>query len=261
MADELRLALAELHQKERKLLKAPAWTAPIKESLYPKIPKQVYTALTAAFEKSFRMLFIHGSSILEKTISMQEISQKLSLHELQMELFPNRKTLRLHSRQVKQSLAGGNAFAVLSGAGLGLLGFGLPDIPLFTALLLRCMLKTAAQYGIDWHSTQEQCYLLRLMRTALSHGDSRRVANLYLERTFSEPDLQLEQEISRTSAVLAQSLLAEKFVQGMPLIGTVGAAVNHVVYRKIAAWSCVKYQKRYLLQQIQLREQKNICPV
>ncbi len=58
----------------------------------------------------------------------------------------------------------------VSGIGLGVLGIGLPDIVLFTALMLRSVYEIALNYGFDYHSKQEKRFVLLLIQGALSYG-------------------------------------------------------------------------------------------
>lgn len=58
------------------------------------------------------------------------------------------------------------------GIGLGVLGIGLPDIPLFTGMVLKSIYETAISYGFPYDTEEEQCYILKLISTALSRGDT-----------------------------------------------------------------------------------------
>lgn len=56
--------------------------------------------------------------------------------------------------------------ALLEGVGLGILGIGLPDIPLFLGALLRGFYQIALSYGVDVRQDEEQIYLLLLLACA-----------------------------------------------------------------------------------------------
>ncbi len=62
----------------------------------------------------------------------------------------------------------------VEGIGLGLLGIGLPDIPLFTAMILKVFMKSPFLRGTGYSHPQEErrFLLLQLIRTALSHGEA-----------------------------------------------------------------------------------------
>ena len=60
----------------------------------------------------------------------------------------------------------------------------------------------------------------------------------------AEPDL--EAETDAASRALAGRLLTAKFVQGLPLVGAVGGAVNLTMYRRVSSYGARKYRKRFL---------------
>ena len=68
-----------------------------------------------------------------------------------------------------------------AGVGMGLFGVALPDIPLFTAMLLKALYETAESFGFDHSSLSEQLYVLRLLETALSDGEDLRRNNQALD--------------------------------------------------------------------------------
>lgn len=51
---------------------------------------------------------------------------------------------------------------------------------------------------------------------------------------------------------MANSLLLEKFIQGIPVIGAVGGAVNNSIYKKISNFSMIKYKKRYIKDKLKI---------
>ena len=55
-----------------------------------------------------------------------------------------------------------------------------------------------------------------------------------------------DEEIDLTAAALADALLVEKFVQGIPIVGAVGGVVNTAVYSRVAKLAAIKYKQRYL---------------
>jgi hypothetical protein len=93
--------------------------------------------MNTAFSKAFSLIFDKGTSIIEKTYKKDELEK-----DFQVDLYSTRirgtgKSLKKLSN--KADIAGGVNLAVsgVSGIGMGLLGMGLPDIPVFTAMILR----------------------------------------------------------------------------------------------------------------------------
>ena len=56
----------------------------------------------------------------------------------------------------------------------------------------------------------------------------------------------LEEETKTAATLLAQKQLAVKFVQGLPVVGVVGGAVNFSAAGRVSQWGALKYKKRFL---------------
>ena len=61
-----------------------------------------------------------------------------------------------------------------------------------------------------------------------------------------EVSCSVEEEIAAACRALAGRLLTAKFVQGIPLVGAVGGAVNLTLYRRVSYYGALKYRKRFL---------------
>ena len=61
----------------------------------------------------------------------------------------DRKSLKSFSRQAAGSGAGNTLASAAAGIGMGLLGIGIPDIPLLTGMMLRSIYETALHYGFS----------------------------------------------------------------------------------------------------------------
>ncbi|MBR0481448.1 MAG: EcsC family protein, partial [Firmicutes bacterium] len=58
----------------------------------------------------------------------------------------------------------------IGGIGLGAAGIGLPDIPIFTAVLLKGVYEVALHYGYEYDSEKEKYFVLRIIEVALLYG-------------------------------------------------------------------------------------------
>lgn len=64
------------------------------------------------------------------------------------------------------------AVSAAEGLGLGLLGVGLPDIAIFTAMLLRGVYETALYFGFSYDTPEERFFILCLLEASVSRGSS-----------------------------------------------------------------------------------------
>ena len=66
-----------------------------------------------------------------------------------------------------------------------------------------------------------------------------------------------EEQIKRTSLVLAEEMLYLKFVQGIPLVGIAGGFSDVIYQKKITDYVQMKYKRRFLLEKRNISE-KNL---
>jgi len=115
--------------------------------------------------------------------------------------------------------------------------------------LLKSIYEVALSYGYTYDTQEEQIFILKLIETALSHGEQLAQNNMELnlwmreERTFS---ISRNEQIRRTSDALAGELLYLKFVQGLPVVGMVGGVSDMVYQKRISDYAAVKYKRRFL---------------
>jgi hypothetical protein len=135
---------------------------------------------------------------------------------------------------------------------LVLLGMGLPDIPLFTALILKTIYEISLSYGYLYELEDERLYILSIVNAALTTGEEQKKYNFRVDAISHNIDnnfsmkYDMEKEIQRTSQILSDSMLASKFVQGIPLVAAVGSIANYRIINKISKYASIKYKKRYL---------------
>ena len=82
----------------------------------------------------------------------------------------SKKSLKAFGKKAEGS---GRVNLVVSGAGgvgMGLLGVGIPDIPVFTAMVLKSIYEIALNYGYEYESEGERRFILMLIQGAVSYG-------------------------------------------------------------------------------------------
>lgn len=120
--------------------------------------------------------------------------------------------------------------AGVQGVGLGLLGIGLPDIPLFTLTLLKTIRETAVSFGFAGTETDEQVWILRLIEASLSSGTELEERNRMLNQFIQEgawPDSPvLEQQMPANGAHAFPVHAVLEICSGIPLVGAVGGCMG-----------------------------------
>lgn len=237
--------LLKLDKKEQKQLNAPVKEPGFSAKLAEKVPPGLKSTLDAAFAKAFALVFTKGTPLIDKTYDKEAVAFRFDVSNYAVDRKTSRKTLRAVDKNASRTGLLSHGLSVVSGAGLGVLGIGLPDIPLFLGLLLRGLYETAQGYGFCYEEETERIYLLRLIRTALAQGEDRVRGTAALDISLCG-ETSLQEEIQLTAGALSDAMLVSKFLQGIPLVGITGGISNHIVYRQVLQFARLKYQQRYL---------------
>lgn len=234
--------------------------SPLMEKLQDKIPEKLSTTLETAFYKSFKVFFEKGNKYIEKTYNKDNKQFEFEINDYAIDKKLNNMSIKRLDKPSLYSNALNTSFSILEGGVLGALGIGLPDIPIFISLILKTINEVALSYGFDYNTVEEKAYILLLIQGALTKEDRQWEVNQELDALSDRvdhlrcSDIDLEEHIKTTSKVLSDTLLTAKFIQGIPLIGAVGGAVNFNVLQKIGRFSKLKYKKRYLLKKFGNKE-------
>ncbi len=234
--------------------------SPVMDKVQDKIPKQLKDTLDTAFYKGFQLVFEKGSPLIEKTYNKDKIELEFDINNYAMDKRMNKRHINRLDRQSKQSTLVNSSISVLEGGMLGLLGVGLPDIPLFLGVLVKTIYEIALSYGFRYDTPEEKAYIMLLISGSLTRGEKQTELNKELELLSDRIDSSievtpdLEQSMKDTSNHLSEALLAAKFIQGIPVVGAVGGAVNYSIISRTAKFAGLKYKKRYLLKKINSRQ-------
>lgn len=239
--------LDQIEKKERKYLEKSRIYSGLAEKI--SIPEKIQDTLTAAFAHGLRWVLEKGDGLIRYGISEEEIRKTFFEQDRQARQKMRRKELRAIGAQARQVRRRGSGAALAEGIGLGVLGIGLPDIPIFLGVLLRGIYQIALSYGVDVREDKEKIYLVLLLACAAAPERERQGRLDQLAREIQtgqiiKEDLQLVQREAAES--LAQGMLTAKFIQGLPIVGVVGGLYNFPLYQRISGYAELEYQKRYL---------------
>ena len=213
------------------------------------VPEKLSYNLNVAFFKAFEMIFEKGTGIIEKTYNKQKREKEHRINAYTAETMGTRKSLKVFGKQAKASKNVNTLLSAVEGVGMGVTGAGLPDIPVFLAVLLRSIYEIAVIYGFDYDTEQEQIFILKVIETALAHEKELLEQNAELNRWVKSPyefAVTKEEQMKKTSMALANEMLYLKFVQGAPIIGVVGGASDVIYQKKITDYAEMKYKRRFL---------------
>ncbi len=222
----------------------------LNQLLAEKVPAKLQDTLDAAFAKAFATIFEKGTGIIEKTYKKDELEHQYQVNAFATDLKESKKNLRSFGKQAGAANAKNLVLTSVEGIGMGALGVGLPDIPVFVGVVLKSVYEVALSYGYRYDTPEEKYFILKIIETSLSHGtdllEGNARLNQYIESPVLPEDYQLECQIADTSATMSKELLYLKFLQGIPIVGAVGGAYNTVYLQKVLKYAKLKYQRRFL---------------
>lgn len=152
------------------------------------VPEKLDDTLNTAFFKAFELIFEKGTGVIEKTYSKEKKQQNYKINEYTAEVRGTRRALRAFGREAGTAKNINTAISAAEGVGMGLLGMGLPDIPLFLGVLLKSIYEIAVSYGFSYDTEEEQTFILKMIETALSHGNELMKGNMDLNLWMERKD-------------------------------------------------------------------------
>ena len=247
-----------IEKKEAKLLKEPKDSyikekiSPIKNKLEDKIPEKLQSTLEIAFQKGFKLVFDKGIGIIEKTYNKESINMEHDINAYAVNKYPSKKNLKKIDKAANKKSIINKSITAIEGGGLGLLGIGLPDIPVYIAVILKSIYEISLSYGFDYSTETEKAYILTLISSAVTKGAERKhyfdkldilASNIDNNNAY---DYHLEEILIDTSNKISTYMLTAKFIQGLPIVGVVGGVTNFITLKDITKIAKIKYKKRYL---------------
>ena len=225
----------------------------LNQMLEKKIPAGLQNTLDKAFFKAFQMVFEKGTGVIEKTYNKEEMKKAYQINEYAAKVRGNKKSLKVFSGKAKGAGAGNLLMSGAAGVGLGILGIGLPDIALFTGLMLKGIYEIALNYGFDYEDEEEKKFILLLIRGALSYGNELKSINeelnFYMDYGAYAKVRSVDGSIQAAAGCLSKELLYMKFLQGIPVVGAVGGAYDAIYMKQVMEYAELKYRRRFYLRQ------------
>lgn len=261
MSKFIKKEINKLNKKENKIINEKRNTIiknklnPISEKIEEKIPDKLRSTLESAFYNAFKVVFKGGSKYIEKLYNKEKIKLDHDINNYAFNKRATRKSLKLIDFQGKRSKLINSTISTVEGIGLGVLGIGIPDIPIFISVILKTVYEIALSYGFDYENEEEKIYILNLINVALTSEEEKLYYSEKINEIENKLDLgivlesNLDDEIKETAKILSNALLIAKFIQGLPIVGVVGGIVNYQFVSKISKYSSIKYKKRYLKKQ------------
>lgn len=240
-----------LKHKENKLIKSKV--DPVIEKIKGKIPEKLIYTLEAAFVKGFQLVFEKGYTYVEKTYNKDKLQVEYDLNNQAVDNKITKKNIKMLDKHSNYSKRLNSVISGIEGSALGVLGIGLPDIPLFIAMIMKTISEVALSYGYKYEIKEEKAYILLLICGAVSKGDKQKEFNEEIDHLGKNIDKHIDAEINIdrhmkvAASVLSEAILTAKFIQGIPIVGVVGGVVNYNIIKKIGKYASIKYKKRYLL--------------
>ena len=250
--------LSVVEKKEMKLLKEPNNNyiknklSPLKDKLENKIPDKLQSTLEIAFQKGFKAVFDKGNIVIEKTYNKDNITMEYDINTYAVNKYPNKKNLKKIDKSASKKTIINKSITAIEGSALGILGIGLPDIPIYIGVILKSIYEISLSYGFEYSNNQEKAFILNIICASVTSSDDRKYYFNKLDIIGSEIDsnkninYSLDTMLIEASNKISTYMLTSKFIQGLPIVGVVGGVTNFITLQDITTIAKIKYKKRYL---------------
>ncbi|HEX3023279.1 MAG TPA: EcsC family protein [Lachnospiraceae bacterium] len=214
------------------------------------VPQKLQETLNKAFSKAFELVFDKGTGIIEKTYGKEKFETSYKVNRYAAELDESRKNMRSFAKNADASNRKNLIISGVEGVGLGIIGVGLPDIPLYIAVVLKSIYEIALHFGFPYDTDEEKILILKIVQTALEQGEDLVKGNAEIDSLIKNgfpKEIILKDQIQRTADTLSRELLYMKFLQGFPIAGVIGGISDSIYLKRITDYASIKYHKRFLI--------------
>lgn len=247
----LEAELEKVYKQERRFLekRRDKKESLINQKLEEKVPDGMQEKLDVAFAKAFELVFKKGTGVIEKTYNKIGKETDYMAKEMASQMKKDRKTLKAFSKEAGKTGVKNLAVSGAAGIGMGIIGVGIPDIPVFTGMILKQIYETALNYGFKYDSDEEKYFIMMLIQGSVSYGGTLEAidtqVNKYIETECVPDYINMDKLIQQTAGYLSKELLYMKFLQGIPVVGAVGGAYDAIYMKRVAEYSELKYRRRF----------------
>jgi len=238
------------YKKENEYLKNKF--AGVREKLEEKVPSKMIETFEKAFEKGFYYVFEKGTKIIEKSYNLEKLRNEADINEYILSKKINNKNLNRIDKTAKKGVWINKGITTTEGTALGVLGIGLPDIPVFIGIILKTVYEICLNYGFKYDSEEEKAFVLNIICASIDKTAKKIIYSNEIDRLGYNIDNGFENEvdinylIKETSKNLSESIMLSKVIQGMPIVGIYGGISNYMTIRDISEVATIKYKKRML---------------
>ncbi len=225
---------------------------PVKEQLEEKIPKNMIETFEKAFEKGFYYVFEKGTTVIEKSYNSEKIKNEADIDEYILSKQMNNKNLSRIDKRVKKGVLINKGITAAEGTLLGILGIGIPDIPVFIGVILKTVYEICVNYGFDYKSKSEKAFILNIICASSIKTDEKILYSNEADRVAysieNNHDLKVDinELIESASKCLSENIVVAKVIQGIPIVGVYGGISNYRLLADISEVASIKYKKRLL---------------
>ena len=220
------------------------------------IPEKLSGTLGAAFFKAFQAIFEKGTRLIEMTYNSQRRKADFKVTHYANELYGDYRSARQFTKNARGSRLFNLLISFLEGTLLGLVGLGIPDIPLFIAMVLKGVYEVALSYGYDYHDENEKIFILKVIAGAMKDDEEFIEADAQLNadidviaKDYGEIGgwaIEKNDQIRITSDSLVKEMIYTKFIQGLAIVGIFGGIFDPVYQNRITKYAMLKYRRRFL---------------
>lgn len=249
------------------LLKKEGWftakrkegpTSVLMKKLDRLVPEKLSGTLNAAFFKAFELIFEKGTGIIEKTYNKEKRETDFKINSYASEISDKRSAAKAFTKQARSTKGVNLLISGVEGIGMGLVGSGIPDIPVFIVMVLKSVYEIALSYGYRYDSDAERIFILKLIEVAMCDDEDfikrDRALNEDIHSIALNGDtigeefwtIGKDEQMRTSAAALSEEMIYTKFVQGFFVVGLVGGIFDPVYINRISDYAVLKYRRRFL---------------